>query len=100
MKRFIQDPVRAFLSIIGIAFVMFLITLSVSSCESRSGRHFREAQETKQATQVVEHNAEAIVIETLHNGDFTDGVYKISVDSSEYILFVNHYNSIAIVKHK
>ena len=93
MKRFIQDPLRAFLSIIGIAFVLFLFTLSLPSCESRSERNFKQAQETKQAIEVVNHNAKAIIIETLHDGYIAEGVHKISVDSANQFIIVKTANS-------
>ena len=99
MKKFIQDPLRAFLSIIGIAFVMFLFTLSMASCESRSERHFKEAQETKQAIEVVEHNAKPIILETLHSRNLGNGIYKMTIDSIEYII-VADYDALAIIKHK
>jgi hypothetical protein len=93
-----KDPLKVFLSSIGILFVVCLIFLS--SCSERNRRDTKQAQQTKQATQVVNHSEENIIVETLHSGRFDDGVYKFKIDSSEYVVVVQHYNSIAIAKHK
>ena len=53
----------------------------------------------KKATEVVIHSDKPIVIETLHEGYINVGVYKVKVDSSEYIL-VYKAQGVAIVKHK
>lgn len=96
MKNFFQDPLKVFLSVIGILFLSCLIFLS--SCTEQDT--FEQAEQTKQATQVVNHSDKNIIIETLHSHYFQDGVYKLKIDTSEYILVVNNYNSIAITKHK
>ena len=99
MKNFMKDPLKVFLSIIGISFVMFLTAISFTSCESKSKTHFEQAQETKQAIEVVNHNDKAIIIETLHKGTLGNGVYKLTIDSTEYIV-LSDFDALAITKHK
>ncbi len=51
------------------------------------------------ATEVVIHSDKPIVLETLQKGNMSAGVYKVKIDSSEYIL-VYKSEGVAIVKHK
>jgi hypothetical protein len=98
MKNFIQDPLKVFLSIIGILFLTCLIFLS--SCTERNRRNsFEEAEASLSPTQIVNHSAKPIIIETLYKGNIKSGIYKIKVDSSEYII-INDYDALAIAKHK
>lgn len=53
----------------------------------------------KQATTVINHSDKDIIIETLHQGGFSDGVYKLSIDTNDYIVVVTHYDAVAITKH-
>ena len=98
MKKFIQDPLKVLLSIIGALFVFFILIM-FTSCKSRSERHFELAQEQKQAIEVVEHNNKPIIIETLHSNNLNNGIYKLTIDSTEYIV-LSDYDALAIIKHK
>ena len=86
-------------NILIVAYTTFIyaivLTAMLSSCSSPSSRMAKE----KKATEVVIHSDKPIVIETLHEGYINVGVYKVKVDSSEYIL-VYKAQGVAIVKHK
>jgi hypothetical protein len=98
MKRFFEDPLRVFLSTIASAFVLCMLVLFTTSCESES--EFDKIEETIQATQVVNHNAESIIVETLHDGrDFDSGIFKVTIDGVEYIVVSNYGSGTAIIKH-
>ena len=99
MKKFIEDPIRVFLSTIATAFVFFVLFLFTTSCESRSAKHFRELEESKTAYEVVNHNTKAIIVETLHSHTLHYGTYKMTIDKVEYIVVVNH-DGTAIIKHQ
>jgi len=76
-------------------YAIVLITI-LSSCTSSS----REAYENRKlATEVTIHSDKPIVIETLHSSTLKGGIYKIKVDSSEYI-YISSATGVSIVKHK
>ena len=86
-------------NILIVAYTTFIyaivLTAMLSSCSSPSSRRAKE----KKATEVVIHSDKPIVLETLHEGHINIGIYKIKIDSSEYIL-VYKAQGVAIVKHK
>jgi hypothetical protein len=65
------------------------------ACTSPSSRSAKE----KRATEVVIHSDNPIVIETLHSGSLKSGIYKVKVDSSEYV-YISDASGVSIVKHK
>jgi hypothetical protein len=98
MKRFIQDPLKVFLSSIGILFIACLLFLS--SCGSQK-TEMQSAIETKKATHVVNHNVKNIIVETLHDGrDFDSGIFKVTIDNVEYVVVSNYGSGTAIIKHE
>jgi hypothetical protein len=90
MNRFFEDPLRVFLSTIATAFVICILLLFTSCTTSNDVKH---------AYEVVNHNTDPIIIETLHEGRIYCGVYKMTIDSSEYVV-VADYEAVAIIKHK
>ena len=74
---------------------VIVLTAMLSSCSSPSSRMAKE----KKATRVVIHSDKPIVIETLQEGHINSGIYKVKIDSSEYIL-VYKAQGVAIIKHK
>ena len=87
-------------NILIVAYTTFIyaivLTAMLSSCTSRS----REAYENRKlATEVIIHSDKPIVIETLHSGSLKSGIYKVKVDSSEYV-YISDASGVSIVKHK
>lgn len=77
-------------------FIYAIVLIAMlSSCSSPSSRRAKE----KKATELVIHSDKPIVLETLQEGNMNAGVYKVKIDSSEYIL-VYKAQAVAIVKHK
>jgi hypothetical protein len=95
MKKFIKDPLKVFVSsIFFLAFAIVLIT-QLTSCVSE----IEKAQKEKQAVEVVNDNTKDIIIETLHGRQLRNGVHKLTIDSSQYIVVVD-FDAMAITKHK
>ena len=97
MKNLTKDPLKVFLIIIACGFILFISALFITSCRTKT--QFEQAQETKQAIEVVNHNDKAIIIETLHSNNLNNGIYKLTIDSTEYIV-LSDYDALAIIKHK
>ena len=72
--------------------------LILTSCSQP--REFEQAQETKEAIQVVNHNEKQIIIETLHNDFLVSGVYKITIDSNNTFVVISNYDALAIERLK
>ncbi len=73
-------------------FIYAIVLIAMlSSCSSPSSRRAKE--------KIVIHSDKPIVLETLQQGNMNAGVYKVKIDSSEYIL-VYKAQGVAIVKHK
>ena len=106
MKNFIQDPLKVLLSIIGALFVFFIlipigIHLSGQIGIHLSGQsHFEQAQETKQAIQVVNHNSKPIILETLSKENLQNGIYKLTINDSNQFIIVADYDALAIERLK
>ena len=81
---------KNFLMGLYVAVIYGIVIFSMTSCN---------VEQTKTATQVINHSDKDIIIETLHEGSLNSGIYKVSVDTSQYIIAINHYDAIAITKH-
>jgi hypothetical protein len=83
---------KNFLMGLYVAVIYGIVIFSMTSC----GNPHRDTQK-KTATEVVNHSDKDIIIETLHLGYISRGVYKITVDSNVYVVVSN--DGTAIIKH-
>ena len=89
--KWIYNPIKVFAVVFGLVGLIFLMT----SC-LEPNREFEQAQETKEAIQVVNHNEKQIIIETLHNDFLVSGIYKITIDSNNTFVVISNYDALAI----
>jgi len=82
---------KTFLMGLYVAVVYGIVIFSMTSCNDKT------ELPKKTATEVVNHNDKDIIIETLHQGRLNRGVYKMMIDSNDYIVIIN--NGTAIIKH-
>jgi hypothetical protein len=95
MKNFIQDPLKVFLSVIGILFLTCLIFLS--SCSSNTSQDtFEQAEASLSPTQIVNHSANPIILETLYKGNIGSGIYKVILNKHEKFIVVRTSSGVAI----
>ena len=85
---------KTFFAGLYVAIVYIIVILYMTSC-TRPERH---RTPTKQATEVINHSDKDIIMETLHNGSIHRGIYKVTIDSSVYIV-VSKVDAVAITKH-
>ena len=74
-----------------VALIYGIVIFSMTSCSNG------EVEQKKTATEVTNHSDKDIIIETLHLGYISRGVYKITVDSNVYVVVSN--DGTAIIKH-
>jgi len=82
---------KTFLMGLYVAVVYGIVIFSMTSCNDKT------ELPKKTATEVVNHNDKDIIIETLHLGYISCGVYKITIDSNIYVVVSN--DGTAIIKH-
>jgi hypothetical protein len=92
MKNFFQDPLKVFLSVIGILFLTCLIFLS--SCTEQDT--FEQAEASLSPTQIVNHSANPIILETLYKGNIGSGIYKVILNKHEKFIVVRTSSGVAI----
>jgi hypothetical protein len=79
------------LKVITICLLIDVCLVGLMSCNNTP----RESRKT--ATQVTIHSDKDIIIETLHEGYISRGVYKMTIDSNVYVVVSN--DGTAIIKH-
>jgi len=75
-----------------VAVIYTIVIFSMVSCGRR-----QRPEPRKQATEVINHSDKDIIIETLHEGYIHRGIYKVTIDSSVYILISN--DGTTMMKH-
>ena len=93
-----MSKTKTFLAGLYVAVIYIIVILYMVSCNSPH----RDSMPKKKATLVVNHSDKDIIIETLHSGNIDKGIYKVLIDSSEYIIIskeTSQGTSVAITKH-